>query len=356
MTRLASGFGPAARWGDRRGGAVRHRMPAVLVLLALVLPLRSDLAAGASTAGVVSHRDSVPEPLRGKGRWGAVGDGEAPFPVRLDDEAIHFAVTFHTLLPGETVTVEAPADTEPRADGGRLVARAPGRWVWIAPDVPGIRWLRIHDAGGASVDVALLVLHPARGTAGEVLNGYRIGTYRSTPLRGDPAYLPPGGFVEVRPEDEDIRISPHFTLGEFLCKQPGDPRYLALSRPLVEKLELLLAAANAAGVSASGLTVMSGFRTPFYNRSIGNTTDYSRHLWGDAADVFIDEDGDGEMDDLNGDGARNIADARVLARVVEGLSAQAPEGYEPGGLAVYRRNPVHGPFVHVDARGVRARW
>jgi hypothetical protein len=27
-----------------------------------------------------------------------------------------------------------------------------------------------------------------------------------------------------------------------------------------------------------------------------------------------------------------------------------------GGMSIYRRNPVHGPFVHVDTRGYRARW
>ena len=27
-----------------------------------------------------------------------------------------------------------------------------------------------------------------------------------------------------------------------------------------------------------------------------------------------------------------------------------------GGVGVYRGNSVHGPFAHVDARGVRARW
>jgi hypothetical protein len=99
---------------------------------------------------------------------------------------------------------------------------------------------------------------------------------------------------------------------------------------------------------------MSGFRTPAYNASIGNTTIYSRHLWGDAADVYVDADGDGRMDDLNGDGRHTVADARLLATWVEGLEAR--KSWRPGGLASYRANAVHGPFVHVDARGTRARW
>ena len=47
---------------------------------------------------------------------------------------------------------------------------------------------------------------------------------------------------------------------------------------------------------------MSGYRTPFYNRSIGNQTRFSRHVYGDAADIYADDDGDGKMDDLDGDG------------------------------------------------------
>jgi hypothetical protein len=169
-------------------------------------------------------------------------------------------------------------------------------------------------------------------------------------------YEPPAGFIEAGPEDHDVMVSPNFSLGQFLCKEPGDPRYLLASPLLLLKLEALLDAVNRAGVATPTLTVMSGFRTPAYNRAIGNTTDFSRHLWGDAADVYVDVDGDGDMDDLNGDGGSDVRDARWLAQVMETVMADPPWRTEPGGLATYRRNPAHGPFVHIDARGRRARW
>ena len=50
---------------------------------------------------------------------------------------------------------------------------------------------------------------------------------------------------------------------------------------------------RAAGIDASTFRILSGYRTPFYNRSIGNETHYSRHVYGDAADIYVDEDGDG---------------------------------------------------------------
>jgi hypothetical protein len=130
---------------------------------------------------------------------------------------------------------------------------------------------------------------------------------------------------------------------------------------------------------------MSGYRTPYYNRAIGNATTYSRHLWGDAADIFIDAyPQDGEMDDLNSDGVVDIKDTEVLYDIVYDIyGAPAPRYLagsffnEPGmqrfftnsalnltnvqplmtgGLARYQETGSHGPFVHVDVRGVFTRW
>jgi hypothetical protein len=42
------------------------------------------------------------------------------------------------------------------------------------------------------------------------------------------------------------------------------------------------------GHNVDGLTIMSGYRTPFYNRAIGNVPN-SRHVFGGAADFYIDD-------------------------------------------------------------------
>lgn len=67
---------------------------------------------------------------------------------------------------------------------------------------------------------------------------------------------------------------------------------------------------------------MSGYRTPYYNRSIGNETRYSRHVYGDAADIYVDDDDDGIMDDLDGDGKSTLDDARTLGEVIGSLSGE----------------------------------
>jgi uncharacterized protein YcbK (DUF882 family) len=104
------------------------------------------------------------------------------------------------------------------------------------------------------------------------------------------------------------------------------------------------------------MVVMSGFRTPWYNRHgghVGGRAELSRHMYGDAADVYIDN-GNGRMADLNHDGRVDSRDARVILRAVEEVEKEHPE--LSGGVGVYRSTRSHGPFAHIDVRGWRARW
>jgi hypothetical protein len=80
----------------------------------------------------------------------------------------------------------------------------------------------------------------------------------------------------------------------------------------------------------------------------------SRHTYGDASDVYIDNDGNGSMDDLNRDGRVDIGDARVMEAAVERVERAHPELI--GGAGVYPTCCGHGPFIHIDTRGYRARW
>ena len=122
------------------------------------------------------------------------------------------------------------------------------------------------------------------------------------------------------------------------------------------RIDYLLELVNHKGFATDTFYVMSGFRTPYYNDAIGNVR-YSRHQWGGAADIFIDSNPkDGVMDDLNRDGVIDVRDAAVLYRLFDDESFK--DGYKPmiGGLGQYKKTSSHGPFVHVDVRGFRARW
>jgi len=286
----------------------------------------------------------------------------APFLVRYRDVVSPDRVRALTVLPGETVKFEVVARGSEsgylaRPAAGRLVALGAGRWGWTAPPAPGHYPIQVVTPDGRdSVTLQALVVVPYGRLQGEVLNGYRIGRYPAKPLRGQARYQPPAGFVEVTRENENVLVSPHFRLKQFLCKQPGGSRkYVVLDERLLLALEYVLERVNQAGYRAATFHVMSGYRTPAYNRSLGNLQ-YSLHQWGAAADIFIDENGDGRMDDLNRDGRSDIRDAEVLYRLIDDAAAR-PEGQGLiGGVGKYPSTASHGPFVHVDVRNRRARW
>ena len=60
------------------------------------------------------------------------------------------------------------------------------------------------------------------------------------------------------------------------------------------------------------------------------------------------------MSDLNRDGRIDTGDAKVLAQAAENVEREHPD--LTGGVGIYRATAAHGPFVHIDVRGTRARW
>jgi hypothetical protein len=130
-----------------------------------------------------------------------------------------------------------------------------------------------------------------------------------------------------------------------------------LREALLDKLELVLADLELHGVSTAHVELLSGFRTPSYNFALGDASGRareSRHQYGDAADLIIDADGDGRMDDINHDGRVDVADVRVIEAAVDRVERAHPE--LAGGLGLYREMGPSGPFAHIDVRGTRARW
>jgi uncharacterized protein YcbK (DUF882 family) len=192
------------------------------------------------------------------------------------------------------------------------------------------------------------------------VNGYRMGFWPSEKGRHrSAAYENPEGFIEVTKENQDMYVSEHFRLRDFLTHNQEDvwPKYMVLREDLVDKLELVIEDLNEHGVKADHMRVLSGFRSPQYNNDLGDASGRardSRHQFGDAADVYIDNDGDGRMDDLNHDGKVDFADAKVILKAVERVEAEYPDLV--GGVGLYHATGSHGPFAHIDVRGSRARW
>ncbi|MGE0826516.1 MAG: D-Ala-D-Ala carboxypeptidase family metallohydrolase [Candidatus Binatia bacterium] len=297
-------------------------------------------------------------------KYGSYSPEKAAFPIRVNGESLNYRVNSIFVLPQENIaidlgTADSKAEYIIKSPFGPQQKLRTSRWSGNTPSIPGTYPVEITNSRSASaVIVNVFVLVPLDRVEDGYLNGYRIGNYPKTPLRNLPTYTLPRGFVEVTPENETLRVSPHFRLQQFLCKQDGGyPKYLILNARLLSTLEVLLELANKQGYYCQTFTIMSGYRTPHYNRAIGNRTTYSRHLWGDAADIFIDENPqDGKMDDLNQDGVIDYRDAEVMYDLIENAYIPRYQRTFLGGLARYRETSWRGPFIHVDVRGSHARW
>ncbi len=288
--------------------------------------------------------------------------GAADFSAQVQDRALVGDVNAVFAMPGETLRIAAmdrpsAADIQLATQGfGQAARRVGAGWRWRAPDQPGLYPIRlVNHATGGEMRLNIFVKTPF-DPSHDTLNGYDIGRYEPVARANDPHSGPPQALIEVTEATTAAHVSAHFTVGDFLCHQQPDhwPKYLLIRPALLSKLEHIRRALIDAGIDGDGLVVMSGYRTPWYNADIGNTTVYSQHLFGSAADVFVDADGDDEMDDLNADGVISTADAEWLADLVETVTATEPA--LAGGLSAYPANVFHGPFVHVDVRGIAVRW
>jgi uncharacterized protein YcbK (DUF882 family) len=218
-----------------------------------------------------------------------------------------------------------------------------------------------NEAPSVSVSTggtALLVMTPFSSKVRGRIGSYEMGTwpYEQGGRPKTSSYVPPRGFLQVTPQNSAEKVSEHFALGDFLTKDQLSiwPKYEVLDPRLLDKLELTIDELAAEGHPLHGLHVMSGFRTPRYNApgvGEGGRSAISRHMYGDAADVYPD---DARLEDLNGDGKVDIQDARILARAAELVEKKYPALI--GGIGIYPATSAHPPFVHIDARGYKARW
>jgi hypothetical protein len=202
-----------------------------------------------------------------------------------------------------------------------------------------------------------------------------IGTYGNPKASGieriaqhASRYQPPRFFAVIDKQTLPLKVGRNLELGQlvgFMDHRGKDGRKIYTqtrhtnvfppSKALCSKLSFLMERLQSEGVKVTRFYITSGFRTPTYNKRIGGAT-YSRHCYGDAVDLAIDENADRRMDDLNGDGRSNRLDGLVIAKAC--LALEREGRVEVGGLGVYEwdaRDSV-GSHVHIDCRGHAARW
>ena len=269
-----------------------------------------------------------------------------------------------------------------------------------APTAPGLYRLSWQESSGGSTGVPpvhmgetsmlrsairnpqleVLVLTHAEfqqqnGRTAVKVNGKSIGAYldpaQSTVRRvreNASLYQPPRFFALLTPETIPLPLGPDFDLGQLVAFKDyhtpdGHKVYtterhtnvLPLRPELIDKLAKLRERLRAKGVKVTRFWLTSAFRTPEYNHSIGGAS-YSRHCFGDAVDLVIDEDGDKRMDDLNGDGKVDRKDGILIGNACRELELEG--AVVPGGIGVYEWDSDDSVrcHVHIDCRGYISRW
>jgi uncharacterized protein YcbK (DUF882 family) len=359
---------PAESWWHRPGISPRGERwlevvsTIVLGLLATAWLWSIAAARGGAFAG---EADAAVTPTT-RAVGAALTTAGAPSTAYLTDAALAAIAPLRGASGKVRLVQRAPGDPLPALPAGAAVAV--GGDSAAAPVRPGIQDLavRVGDSVRSVADLDVVTLTPLSARRRGRIGLYFIGSWptegrgaaRTGPAaRGD--YSAPRGLIEVTPANQHTRLSEHLRLRDFLTHDQANvwPKYVVVQTRLVDKLELVLADLAARGIPSRGVHVMSGFRTPQYNTGGGDPrgrAGLSRHMYGDAADVWIDNDGDGRMDDLNRDGRVNVRDAEVIQAAVDRVERRHPELV--GGVGVYPANSAHGPFTHIDARGYRARW
>lgn len=301
----------------------------------------TELLAGSSAESAASK---VPVVEAGTNAFGASGEvrmrfvragDRVAFPLAVRGSALGF--TYQWIKVGGTES----GDVARPLDGDTL----------LAPLEPGFYEL-VMTRSGISQRIGeprLAVMVPFELKLGSSLNGYQIGRYPSEWAHDEQAEHP-SGFAEVHAEQLDIPLTRHLKLRDFITHdtQTTWPRYVAIDPRVLDKIELVLGElARRRGEERMDfdLEVHSGFRTPLHNAGVEGSARDSRHLYGDAADVAIDADGDGKL---------TLFDAYRVETAVDWVEKVHPE--LAGGLGVYSSRRFNTPYCHIDARGERKRW
>jgi hypothetical protein len=259
------------------------------------------------------------------------------------------------VLPGETLRLATSDNANSSgwvASAGELVDLG-NATCWVAPPEPGLYPLIVTSGTTVRrINAFVMIPYDSLDKKG-YLKGVKIGKYPK-PIEEFPNFRKPKGFIVTTPDNLDTPVSPRYTLRDFASRtMEGFPKYTVLREELLIKLELLTDLVQRRGFKFDRFTVFSGYRPPAYNQRVSYGRN-SAHIYGGAADIIVDGNNDGRLDDLNHDGQSNRKDAKLLAGYVDELEAKYPELV--GGVGWYSRTRRRGAFIHVDVRGKASRW
>lgn len=295
---------------------------------------------------------------------GAYSVEEASFSIVYNDLKIPLNTFSIFVLPREGIEIyiaEEDQNEQYIIELGGKEYQSNDSFKWQAHAKPGhypVTIRKKNSSGRSSkINLNVFVLHPFSEKKGVYINGFKIGHYPSIPPDKELHYSIPKGFLKIEESLLDLKVTPHFKMEQLLTKQRNQcPQYIVIKEKLLLKMEYLLKEVNNSGYEVDTFGIVSLYRSPYFNKKLGNQTDLSRHLFGDAVDIYIDNDNDNWMDDLNSDGKINKVDANVLFNIAQKFDQQKEYKFLQGGLSSYKGNGVRGPFIHIDTRGFHVNW
>lgn len=340
--------------------------------VAMVVLIGLLLAGWVYSLSLAIRRGERPQIARqlGAGPISPLSPDAAPPAAFLLDAALG-RVDAYEELRGESgalrVIIQEPGDTSLAAvdslpSGVELAYGDSARAARSLPAQPGI-WnvlLRMRGAVRQVPQLMVITQVPMSEKRDGRIGRFRIGNwpFENRPP-SKPIYATPRGMIEVTPQNQDVYLSEHIQLRDFITKGQDSvwPKYVVVQPRILDKIELTLQELEAMGHPVENIFAVSGFRTPSYNAGGGNTSgrgQLSRHMYGDAMDIAVDNDRNALMDDLNGDGRITLADARIIGQAVDRVERKYP--HLVGGMHYYPPTGGHRGMVHIDTRGYRARW
>lgn len=294
----------------------------------------------------------------------AFSNEHANFSIVYDDLKIPLKIFSIFVMPGEEIKFSIAEEDRGQMyqiELGGKIFESESSFTWQAQSESGHYQATIkeknNDSSASEIKINVFVLHSHQEKNGQYLENFRIGHYPEIPVDKSEYYTKPDGFLKIEESLLEVNLTPHFKMEQFLTSQSEKlPQFIAIQESLLLKLEFFLEEVNNAGYQADTFGIVSLYRSPYFNKELGNNTDLSRHLFGDAADIYIDNSGNEWMDDLNEDGNSTRADADILYDLAVKFDQKEEFSALQGGVSSYKGNGVRGPFIHIDTRGFHVSW
>jgi hypothetical protein len=110
-----------------------------------------------------------------------------------------------------------------------------------------------------------------------LVNATGVGAGYDYPSSSSAAYQAPLRFVDLDVVSPSLQLAPNFTLGELMQSYKG--RYGLFQVHMIETLQAIR------NQTSGPLVIHSGYRSPGYNAGVAGSATFSRHMYGDGADM-----------------------------------------------------------------------